>query len=63
MLTEILFFQAANLLKRTEGLVTLVVSNPGKKEQALIQNNTDSKGKPTILKHGPPSRPTTPVPG
>ncbi|XP_063932758.1 inaD-like protein isoform X3 [Zophobas morio] len=67
--------EAANLLKRTEGLVTLVVSNPGKKEQppppAIAQsaaNATDhtkqnAVNKPSGLKpSGPPSRPSTPVP-
>jgi len=62
---------AANLLKRTEGLVTLVVSNPGKKDSARAltptpqaNNVADGKlhGKPSLLTPTTPSRPTTPVP-
>ncbi|XP_057656983.1 uncharacterized protein LOC130894286 [Diorhabda carinulata] len=65
---------AANLLKRTEGLVTLVVSNPGKKDPAssstLVPNissnsieNKNATSKPSTLKATTPSsRPTTPVP-
>lgn len=62
---------AANLLKRTEGLVTLVVSNPGKKDQSAASltaphaNNTHVDGRTpgkANLKAAPPSRPTTPVP-
>ncbi|KAG5875316.1 hypothetical protein JTB14_016903 [Gonioctena quinquepunctata] len=68
---------AANLLKRTEGLVTLVVSNPGKKEptpsqtptptisanSTIVENNRNAVSKPATLKPtAPPSRPTTPVP-
>ncbi|KAL1512843.1 hypothetical protein ABEB36_002361 [Hypothenemus hampei] len=60
---------AANLLKRTEGLVTLIVSKPGKKDQshaltptpsaAQANNATDGK----LLKTPTtPSRPATPVP-
>jgi hypothetical protein len=69
---------AANLLKRTEGLVTLVVSNPGKRDQQqgqpaavtqsaanVVENSKQNAvGKPATLKpSGPPSRPSTPVPG
>lgn len=51
--------QAANLLKRTEGLVNLVVSNPGKKN-AEQDDKSAAKG----LKAGSAtSRPTTPTPG
>ncbi|XP_074036607.1 multiple PDZ domain protein isoform X3 [Leptinotarsa decemlineata] len=68
---------AANLLKRTEGLVTLVVSNPGKKDpnhshsptptisanSTIVENNKNAVTKPATLKPtAPPSRPTTPVP-
>jgi inactivation no afterpotential D protein len=68
---------AANLLKRTEGLVTLVVSNPGKRDQQqgqpaavtqsaanVVENSKQNAvGKPATLKpSGPPSRPSTPVP-
>lgn len=64
---------AANLLKRTEGLVTLVVSNPGKKDptrsltptpSAQTNNIADGKhqGKPSLITPTTPSRPTTPVP-
>lgn len=60
-------FQAANLLKRTEGLVTLVVSNPGKKEtvnNAIENTKQNAVTKPTLkASSGPPSRPSTPVPG
>lgn len=67
-------FQAANLLKRTEGLVSLVVSNPGKKDSSQLPLN----GQAILGKHpeanrntpgaglkpaGPPSRPSTPIPG
>lgn len=73
-----LTLQAANLLKRTEGLVTLVVSNPGKRDQQqgqpaavtqsaanVVENSKQNAvGKPATLKpSGPPSRPSTPVPG
>lgn len=55
--------QAANLLKRTEGLVTLVVSNPGKRSSTpLPEVDKCSESKPA-LKLTVPSRPTTPVPG
>lgn len=68
------FFQAANLLKRTEGLVSLVVSKPGKKDQsrsltptpsAQANNVTDGKalGKTALKTSTTLSRPTTPVPG
>ncbi|CAH1123851.1 unnamed protein product [Ceutorhynchus assimilis] len=56
---------AANLLKRTEGLVSLIVSKPVKKDQANSlaaapsSNATDAKGLKTPTT---PSRPTTPVP-
>ncbi|CAH1188432.1 unnamed protein product [Phyllotreta striolata] len=68
---------AANLLKRTEGLVTLVVSNPGKKDSAssstpnttissnnaIVETNKNALSKPSNLKpSAPSSRPTTPVP-
>uniref|UniRef100_A0AAR5PTV3 PDZ domain-containing protein n=1 Tax=Dendroctonus ponderosae TaxID=77166 RepID=A0AAR5PTV3_DENPD len=60
---------AANLLKRTEGLVTLVVSKPGKKDQARAvtptppsQPNAEDVGKATLKTPTTPSRPTTPVP-
>ncbi|XP_018562817.1 inactivation-no-after-potential D protein isoform X2 [Anoplophora glabripennis] len=68
---------AANLLKRTEGLVTLVVSNPGKRESvpsplpaatlpvnnAVVENNKNVISKLVTLKPvAPHSRPTTPVP-
>lgn len=65
---------AANLLKRTEGLVTLVVSNPSKKDPSRSHTPTatpsasnsvsDGKlqGKPTLKTSATPSRPTTPVP-
>nr|XP_015837296.1 PREDICTED: inaD-like protein isoform X2 [Tribolium castaneum] len=60
---------AANLLKRTEGLVNLVVSNPGKKDSAVTQANAvdntkqNAVSKPTLKpSSGPPSRPSTPVP-
>lgn len=52
-------------MKRTEGLVTLIVSNPGKKAPAM--NGTDATpdgvGKGQLKVSGPPSRPATPVPG
>ncbi|XP_044265647.1 inaD-like protein isoform X2 [Tribolium madens] len=62
--------EAANLLKRTEGLVTLVVSNPGKKDSAAVtqanavDNSKQNAVSKTTLKpsSGPPSRPSTPVP-
>ncbi|KAJ8985934.1 hypothetical protein NQ317_010691 [Molorchus minor] len=68
--------KAATLLKRTEGLVTLVVSNPGKKEATpsptpaptLVvnhsENNKNAVSKPggALKPLAPPSRPTTPVP-
>lgn len=63
---------AANLLKRTEGLVTLVVSNPNKKPltpdtlQANGGTNVElgsNKNVPGALKtSAPPSRSTTPIP-
>lgn len=69
-------FQAASLLKRSEGLVTLVVSNPGKKDPApsntpsplpacnAVENHKNAGSKTSTLKpSAPPSRPTTPVPG
>lgn len=58
-LMGVFVFQAANLLKRTEGLVTLVVSNPGKKP--ATPTATDDKS--GLKASGPPTRPTTPVPG
>lgn len=37
--------QAAGLLKRAEGLVTLVVCNPNKKEEKVIEEKkSDKKG-------------------
>ncbi|XP_076259043.1 multiple PDZ domain protein-like isoform X4 [Rhynchophorus ferrugineus] len=61
---------AANLLKRTEGLVTLVVSNPSKKDPSRSQTPTvssTSNNVPDTKSQGlktstTPSRPTTPVP-
>ncbi|XP_066245607.1 multiple PDZ domain protein-like isoform X1 [Euwallacea similis] len=60
---------AANLLKRTEGLVNLVVSKPGKKDQSrsltptpLTQTNSVADGKAGLKTPTTPSRPTTPVP-
>ncbi|XP_050311280.1 inaD-like protein isoform X2 [Anthonomus grandis grandis] len=62
---------AANLLKRTEGLVTLIVSKPGKKDQSGTLSATPSDnsvgdakgaGKPGLKTPTTPSRPTTPVP-
>lgn len=60
--------QAANLLKRTEGLVTLVVSNPGKRAStptppAATEAEKNAVNKPALKPTGPPSRPTTPTPG
>lgn len=58
-------FQAANLLKRTEGLVTLVVANPGKRSAtpAPPDSEKNSISKPTLRPSAPPSRPSTPTPG
>lgn len=69
-------FQAANLLKRTEGLVSLVVSNPGKKSDnhsasigndknsiTPVSNTAISTTSSTLKPSKTPSRPTTPVPG
>ncbi|KAK9877489.1 hypothetical protein WA026_018600 [Henosepilachna vigintioctopunctata] len=54
---------AAGLLKRTEGLVTLVVSNPGKKVAAVNGTDTGNAiGKAALKASVPASRPTTPVP-
>ncbi|CAH0550674.1 unnamed protein product [Brassicogethes aeneus] len=50
---------AANLLKRTEGLVTLVVSNPGKKDD---KNSVSSAPNSGLKPSKTTSRPTTPVP-
>ncbi|CAG9812997.1 unnamed protein product [Phaedon cochleariae] len=64
---------AAGLLKRTEGLVTLVVANPGKKElspspttspaadNTIVENNRNAVSN-TLKPSAPPSRSTTPVP-
>ncbi|KAL3288733.1 hypothetical protein HHI36_003168 [Cryptolaemus montrouzieri] len=53
---------AAALLKRTEGLVTLIVSNPGKKAPAVNGTDANAVGKGALKASAPPSRPTTPVP-
>lgn len=59
--------QAANLLKRTEGLVTLVVSNPGKRVPTPTPPTDAEKNainKPALKPpSAPPSRPATPTPG
>lgn len=64
------YFQAASLLKRTEGLVNLVVSKPGKKDPARAltptpstQTNSVGDGKTALKTSTTTSRPTTPVPG
>lgn len=58
--------QAANLLKRTEGLVSLVVSNPGKRSATPIAVDGDKRSftpKPGLkVPSAPPSRPVTPIP-
>ncbi|KAK9679193.1 PDZ domain [Popillia japonica] len=51
---------AATLLKRTEGIVTLIVSNPTKKSSA--PEPAGSSAKPALKASTTPSRPTTPVP-
>lgn len=60
---------AASLLKRTEGLVNLVVSKPGKKDPARAltptpstQTNNVGDGKTALKTSTTTSRPTTPVP-
>lgn len=54
------FLQAATLLKRTEGVVTLILSNPTKKSENVEADDN----KASVLKtSGPPSRVVTPVPG
>ncbi|XP_044746782.1 inaD-like protein isoform X2 [Coccinella septempunctata] len=54
---------AAGLLKRTEGLVTLIVCNPGKKAAMNGPDAAaDAQGKGQLKVSGPPSRPATPVP-
>nr|CAH7758330.1 unnamed protein product [Callosobruchus chinensis] len=64
---------AANLLKRTEGLVTLVVSNPGKKSSetpeagatpatSIRSHSPGALKPPSAAGSKPPSRPTTPTP-
>lgn len=59
--------QAANLLKRTEGLVKLVVSNPGKRPTTPLGLEIDKKNvanKPGLkVSSRPSSRPATPAPG
>lgn len=44
--TNVLLFQAASLLKKTEGLVTLVVCNPNKAREEVksVMGTLDTKG-------------------
>lgn len=55
--------QAANLLKRTEGLVTLVVSNPSKRVPTPTPSAADAEKTAALKPTAPPSRPATPTPG